>query len=190
MPAAKKPAAKKVAPKRAPRSTQKWIRSLASLPLTIRLMDKNEIALTPRGTRGDLYAVTSGMLEDGKLRSNIGVTIELISNAEAQAVLRGQMTNQQAEVPDHLLAHIGNPQNNNAAYEQETVVVDHSRTDPGDAVADLDANGMPIRRQGVGPKVATGIPGGDDEYVHLLAADASSRNGDSIEDVLGEFTVN
>jgi hypothetical protein len=189
MPAAKKSAASKTAPKRAPRSTQKWIRSLASLPLTIRLMDKSEISLAPRGARGDLYPVTKTQLEDSKLRSNIGMTVELISEAEARAIAKSQMTNQQAAAPDHILSFIRNPMNNNEAYEQETVVVDHSRTDPGDTVADLDANGMPVRRQGVGPRVATGLAGGDDEFAHLLAADDAAKSGDNIEDILGGFQV-
>lgn len=184
-----KPAAKKETPKRAPRSTQKWIRNLYTLPLPIRMTDKSEIKLQARGMRGDTTPLTKEQLADPKMQSNIGLSVELISDAEAKAILKSQTVNQQAGAPDYLLKHIGNPSDANRAFDQETVVVDHAQTDPGTTVAVQTPDGTLVRTQGVGPRVATNIPGSDPEFAALLAADEDAKNGESLEDILGGFQI-
>lgn len=186
-------------PARRPRSTQKYIRNLYGTPLGLRLSDGTRIELRPRGQRGDLVPVSKDQEKDGRLLLNIGVTVEVISEAEAIKVVEGQTTNQQAYHPalQILRSELGDE------YAQQDVRVEADPQTQGDTVAYLEdgqivtqytqGKGQQMVRnpaaRSVGPRIATGIAGGDDEMAELIQADDAAKSGTSLEDVLGGFNV-
>lgn len=201
MPPRKKSAEPKTASKPARRrSTQKYVRNLYATPLGLRLADGTRIELRPRGQRGDIAAITKAQEKDAKLLLNVAVTVEVISEAEARKIVEGQATNQQAFHP--ALQTIRNELGEE--YEQTDVRVEEDPQQQGETVAYLDDDGnvatqrVPGKGQqmvrnpasrSVGPRVATGLPGSDDEYAELVKADEAAKSGESLEDVLGGYNV-
>lgn len=191
---ADEPAAEK--PARRPRSTQKFARNLYGSPLGLRLAGGDRIELRPRGQRGDLAPITKDQQGDAKMLLNIGVTVEVISEAEARKIIEAQNTNQQAFHPTAAILRdaLGRP------YENPEVRVEADPQAQGETVALLKDGQIVTQRvpgkgqqmvrnpSSVGPRIATGIPGGDDEFAGLLEADDAAKNGTSLEDVLGGYT--
>lgn len=180
-----------------PRNTPKYVRNLYGSPASLRLGDGTRFELRPRGQRGDLAPLTKDQESDGKLHLNVGVLVEVISEAEAKKIISAQTTNQQAYHP--ALAVLRDQLGNE--YAQDDVPVSENPQTTGETVAYLEngeivtervpGKGQQMVRQprSVGPRIAKGVLGGDDEFAELLGADDAARNGSSLEDVLGGFDV-
>lgn len=86
------PAAKK-APAKPRASTQKWIRNIREVPVSIRLDTGRRIELLPRGRRGDSVPVSATEIKDEKFRLNKDLLFEVITETEANNVIGKQDTN-------------------------------------------------------------------------------------------------
>jgi hypothetical protein len=187
------PAESNTTPKRRTHSTQRYVRNLYTSSLGLRVSVDERFELQPRGMRGDLVPMSKEQI--ARLGNNIGLVVEVISEAEAQKIIGQQTTNQQAHHPalDALRDPLGEQ------YEQETVELAADPQTEGETVALLKdgqivtervpGKGQQIVRdpRSVGPHIATDVPGCDPQFD--LAADDAARSGQSLEDVLGGFDV-
>jgi hypothetical protein len=176
-------------------STKKYIRNLYYVPLNIAVSKDERIVLQARGQRGDLRELSPDDEGNSRILNNIGLTLELISAAEAKKVLDGQLTNAQHQpssaVIRELRDQLGRP------YAQDDVVVEAPKEIQGETVAPLvngeveiqkGPGGGIVREKSVMPRVAD-VPGSDPEMAHLLAGDEAAKNGESLTDILGHLTV-
>ena len=194
-PAAKKPKARRAS------STQKYVRNLYGSPLGLRVSKEERFELKPRGMRGDLIPVSKEQAT--KLAMNIGVTVELISEAEARTVIEGQTTNQQTYHPaiEALRNELGDE------YKQDEVELTDEIKDQGVTAAYLDKDGNIVTQRvdgkgqqmvrdprpparHTGPNLVT-VPGGDAEMTRELEMerDEQAKLGNSLADVLGGYDV-
>lgn len=182
-------------------STQKYVRNLYGSPLGLRISKDERFELKPRGMRGDLIPVSKD--QESKLAMNIGVTVELISEAEARKVVEGQATNQQTYHPaiEALRNELGEE------YAQDEVELTDEIKDQGVTAAYLDKDGNIVtqRVDGKGQQMVrdprpparhTGpnlvnVPGSDAQMTRDLEMerDAQAKLGNSLGDVLGGFDV-
>jgi hypothetical protein len=185
-------------PARRPRSTQKFVRNLYGTPLGIRLASGERLDLRPRGQRGDLAPLSKEQEKDAKIILNAGVTVEVIGEAEATKVVQGQTTNQQSYHPALQILRDSNDQ----PYPQQAVEVTEDPQTEGDVVALLKdgeivtqhvpGKGQQVVRdagRSVGPRVAQGVTGSDQEMAELLRADDAAKNGSSLTDILGGYNI-
>lgn len=187
------PAESDTTPKRRARSTQRYVRNLYTSPLGLRVSVDERFEFRPRGQRGDLVPMSKEQI--AKLGGNVGLVVEVISEAEALKIIEAQTTNQQAYHP--ALSALRDPLGD--AYEQETVELAADPQSEGETVALLrdgqivtervPGKGQQIVRdpRPVGPRIATDIPGSD--MGADIAADDAAKSGQSLEDVLGGFDV-
>lgn len=181
--------------KRRARSTQRYVRNLYTSPLGLRVSVEERFEFRPRGQRGDLVPMSKEQI--AKLGANIGLVVEVISEAEALKIIEGQTTNQQAYHP--ALTALRDPLGHE--YDQDTVELSADPQTQGETVALLKdgeivtervpGKGQQIVRdpRSVGPHIATNIPGGEADFADSLAADDAAKSGQSLEDVLKGFDV-
>lgn len=187
-------------PARRPRSTQKFIRNLYGTPVGLRLSGGERIDLRPRGQRGDLAPISKEQEKDSKLMLNLGLVVELVSEAEATQVVVAQNTNQQAYHP--ALQILRNEHGNE--YSQQDIRVEADPQQQGEVVAQIKDGQIvtqhvpgrgeqmvrePNKPRSVGPNVATHIAGSDAEMAQLLQADDIAKSGTSLEEVLGGYSI-
>jgi hypothetical protein len=187
---AAEPSAKK--PARRASSTQKYVRNLYNSSARIRLTGGDELLLRPRGQRGDLLPLSKEQEKDSKVLLNLGILIEILSEAEAARVIHAQSTNQQAYHPalQVLRDAYGNE------YDQTDIRVEADPQTVGDTVAYVEDGAivragadLPRPARSVGPNVSSDFPGADKEMPGLLGADDAARSGQSLVDVLHGFDV-
>lgn len=100
--AAKKPAA---APKKRT-STNKYVRNIRGVDVRVTFDSGRKIALSPRGQRNDMTAISKEELDDPIFLNNLGSLYEVISSADAEKIREKQMTNAASLAqprPEHIL---------------------------------------------------------------------------------------
>lgn len=151
MPPAKKPAAK--------RNTQKYIRNVRYVQVSVRLGSGRRIALQPRGVRGDCAPVNKDEMNDEIFLGNVGILYEVIPAAEAQEVINKQTTNQIAQHP--ALQQLRNAKGEN--YSGGVVVEEELERQATNA-GTVDERGMITRYSPIGsvehplPEVPQSVP--------------------------------
>lgn len=175
------------APKR--RATRKYIRNLHSVSLSLRLESKKRFELKGRGQRGDCAPITKEQIDDPNLMENVGLTVEIISEAEALDTIKKQTINQQSVSPlmQQLRSEYGDVYN-----QQEVELTSPEGEATGVTVAHLDHDGVtlvrgPATRQekrSVGPRIEN-APGSDPEMKNLLRGDDAAKSGTDLASGLG-----
>lgn len=177
-------------------STQKYIRNLYGSPLGLRVSKDDRIELRPRGQRGDLVPVSKEQIS--KLAPNIDFMVELISEAEAARVITSQTNNQQSYHP--ALIALRDPLG--GEYDQDDVELGVDPQDEGETVAylkdgDIVTERIPGKGQQMvrnpprqlGPQIIGNLPGSDAIFAAEMAADDASKDGQTVDEVLGGFDV-
>jgi len=164
------------------RSVQKYLRNLYGSPAYLTLQSKRRIEFAPRGMRGDLQPITKEEAKDPAVLLNVGVLVEIVSEAEALKTMEKMATNQQAVHPALRMVGQENVEMDVLA-ENEGVVA--AQLEDGQVVIKPGKNGGIQRApQGVGPKVGN-TPGSEAEMAHILAADDGARNNTDLTAMLG-----
>lgn len=143
----------------AKKNTQKFIRNVRAIPVSIRLDTGRKIELRPRGQRGDTVPVSDEEMQDDKFVGNADLLFEILTHSEGKNVIGKQTTNQQA-------AHPALSQIRNERGEEYTrgVVVEENFQDQGKVVGVVDERGSIQRFRAPGsvenplPNIPSDVP--------------------------------
>lgn len=133
------PPKKKTTPTRT-RRTQKYIRNIRYVPVSVRISSERRIELAPRGQRGDTAPVSKDEMESQAFLDNLELVFEVVTESEAQDTIGKQTKNQQRIHP--ALSQMRNALGE--AYERG-VVVEENFTEQGKTVAGINDRGMITR---------------------------------------------
>lgn len=132
--------ATKKSPPRKPRETQKYVRNIRNVPISVRLnANERRISLKARGQRGDCAPISKAEMEDEIFLGNLDLLYEVIPVSEAKEIIQKQTTNQQVRhsAMDHIVNAQGDP------YEKG-VVVEEEHENQGKIVAHLNPQGNTV----------------------------------------------
>jgi hypothetical protein len=119
-----------------PQKSQKFMRNVRHVPVSLRLSSGRRIDLRPRGQRGDCVPVNAEEMNDEIFLGNLDVLFEVIPASEAKDVISKQTTNQRRLHPA-----LSGIRNERGEEYTRGVVMQSSEEAQGTYVASVDERG-------------------------------------------------